>query len=866
MGNGKPKPSAASQGGDDLDKGLQDRLKALLQEKSTIKELYAANLAYGKSIGMSKEEVNKVNLAYGHQTRLINDIVKLAEKGAKLKNGELATERDVLAIRRLAKNLDEGQLDIVRGRVQASADLAKAHIMLQTGLEDEYAEQVLQLQAALKMGAISEQNFQTAVKKLHTDQEQVKEIKKQKEFISEIARKQEEILEQSNEYKKKFEGYLASFKAITSSPAMLASAAVVGLTKAGEEFSEVYKELKAEGLSVGQSFHETITSFTDSLSTGFLVSGKSIREARKAIIDTGGTLHDAEEAGKDAAEMAEKFGGSVSNAGKALGQLQKIPGMTKEAAKNTAEFGAKLSIAAGVPADTVTKAVAENMDAAAIAGPKMQESLSKAAINAQKLGVQFSTIEGIASKLLDFEGSINAQMEASVLLGREINLDKAREYANAGDYAKLQEEILKNVGSEAEFTKMSRIQKEKLAAAMGVSVGDLAKMVKGQGELTDLAKEQGEAAEEQNGTLALIGNKLAENMGTVVGALGSAASMVMQYMMQKRHTAAITNELRMQTAEMQKQNAVKGKGAGKGALGGKDMSKDAGKAAGGSDKVKTGGGFKKAMGDLAAGFKKMGDPKVLAGVGVTALAGPALLLAIPAIPFLLFMGMTPLKQLAINFKGLASGLSAMGSGKAAAGALVLMLAAAASAVGILGIPFLLTMSIIGPGLAVGLTSLATGLSALANPMVAIGVGLLSVLVLSVGAGVMMLGIGIGIAAAGMSLFVASLSTLPFDSLAALPIALYGIASGLGAMTMAGVGAIPVIGALIALANVAPALTSLASALSGMGGGGAEEDKMDTLIAEIRSLKAEIAKGGVVNMDGRKVGEVVRLAMNTTGVR
>jgi len=42
--------------------------------------------------------------------------------------------------------------------------------------------------------------------------------------------------------------------------------------------------------------------------------------------------------------------------------------------------------------------------------------------------------------------------------------------------------------------------------------------------------------------------------------------------------------------------------------------------------------------------------------------------------------------------------------------------------------------------------------------------------------------------------------------------------------------------------------------------------MDTLIAEIRSLKAIAAGGGVINMDGKKVGEIVRLGINSSGVR
>ena len=38
---------------------------------------------------------------------------------------------------------------------------------------------------------------------------------------------------------------------------------------------------------------------------------------------------------------------------------------------------------------------------------------------------------------------------------------------------------------------------------------------------------------------------------------------------------------------------------------------------------------------------------------------------------------------------------------------------------------------------------------------------------------------------------------------------------------------------------------------------AVEEKLDTLIGVIQ-------KGGIINMDGQKVGEVVALALNTTG--
>ena len=363
--------------------------------------------------------------------------------------------------------------------------------------------------------------------KLQAEQEEIQKVEEEAaERLKKIDHERAELMESINEKAHIFK------QALTDGRLRMALL-TAGAMKLGEAFSEAYTELKAEGLSVTQAAHEAMSSFTDSMSTGFLISAESIREARKGIMDTGGSLHDAEEAGKAAAQMAERFGGSAQQAGKAIGNLNKLPGLTKEAANNAAEFGANLSMAADVPADTVTKALADNMDAAAKAGPNMTKSFAQAAVNAKRIGVEFSTITGMADKLLDFESSINAQMEASVLLGKELNLDKAREAALAGDYATVQKEILQQVGSEAEFTKMNVLQKQKLAEAMGVSVGDLAKMVKGQGELADGTKLEEASRAESAGFMTDIYNFGAKHAGSLAAMVPSLLQMVLQMKMMK---------------------------------------------------------------------------------------------------------------------------------------------------------------------------------------------------------------------------------------------------------------------------------------------------------------------------------------------
>jgi len=105
-------------------------------------------------------------------------------------------------------------------------------------------------------------------------------------------------------------------------------------------------------------------------------------------------------------------------------------------------------------------------------------NIVNASIAARKLGLELSAAADMANSLLDFESSIEAQLEASLLLGRQINMDKARQLAFTGDIEGMQREILKQVGGEAEFAKMSYLQRQKTAAAAGTTVENLARLVR----------------------------------------------------------------------------------------------------------------------------------------------------------------------------------------------------------------------------------------------------------------------------------------------------------------------------------------------------------------------------------------------------
>ncbi len=116
--------------------------------------------------------------------------------------------------------------------------------------------------------------------------------------------------------------------------------------------------------------------------------------------------------------------------------------------------------------------------------------LAKAAAAARKIGMELKDMEGIMDGLLNFEDSIAAEMEAELLTGKELNLNKARELALSNDIEGVANELFKNAQDVTEFGKMNRIQQEAYAKSLGMSRDQLAEMAIQKGILNGMSDEE----------------------------------------------------------------------------------------------------------------------------------------------------------------------------------------------------------------------------------------------------------------------------------------------------------------------------------------------------------------------------------------
>ena len=177
-----------------------------------------------------------------------------------------------------------------------------------------------------------------------------------------------------------------------------------------------------------------------------------------------------------------------------VGFLKSISGISgknvKEASEGMLGFAQSMSAAAGTNLNEVMGDISSSSDAVRSTFRGNTIELIKATIEARRFGLSLETMGKTSENLLQFNSSVNSEMEASVLLGKNINLMEARKAAFAGDYKKQQEEILKVTKSVGDFDKLNAMQKTALAKATGLTVTELQTMLQREKEI-DYIKSSG---------------------------------------------------------------------------------------------------------------------------------------------------------------------------------------------------------------------------------------------------------------------------------------------------------------------------------------------------------------------------------------
>ena len=191
---------------------------------------------------------------------------------------------------------------------------------------------------------------------------------------------------------------------------------------------------------------------------------------------------------EDFTRLTELIGLSANEAGKlarlAIVNSASIEDTTKSIIRGSA--AAQRSNNISIDQRAILKDVSNLSEGILVKFQGNPEALGRAVVEARKLGTTLETIDKIGESLLNFESSIENELKAELLTGRQLNLEKARYAALTGDQISLTKEVANQVGSLADFQNMNVLAQRSLAEAFGLSRDELSKMLIDQEKINKL--------------------------------------------------------------------------------------------------------------------------------------------------------------------------------------------------------------------------------------------------------------------------------------------------------------------------------------------------------------------------------------------
>jgi hypothetical protein len=663
-------------------KALEDETKEIIKQKGISEELARIEArktkAYKEQADSLKEIVSQVNEAKRVQKENIETLIS-QEKSLKGLTGLQASlvEQDRRRIQILSE--DPKIRDNTKSKLDSIASLNKE--LLDTSAEDavtrDYLQRTIQKElkglrglgkAGAELASIEEEKFQKALSVSSLTEHQQKMLNQQLDAYDAI--------------KNTVGGIFDTLSLLTSGPlGFLGTSLIVGGV-AGKKLLDTSYEL-------GGSLLDTSNISTTLFGTVF---PNAVETTKSLSSEFGGLADVSLKTQLRTNVLAKNLGIGAGEAAKLTGSFARLNDGSAETAQNLIQSTKNLAEQNGLVPSAVMADVANSAETFALFGKDGGKNIAEAAVAAGKLGVSMSQIAGVADNLLDFESSINAELELGAMLGRNINLDRARALAYEGDIGGSVRETLSALGGIEEFNKMDYFQKKQTAALLGVSVDEFQKMA-------DNADKLGKNGEIQVSQYEKLANN-AKAFGSQILSAGQAmGGMLMATGQMKQGLSGLGNPL------SKIKSAFGGGASAAGPLtkaGKPDMRFNANK---GLAKTAGGGGIGGMMKGMGGGLKGLAK-------GIGAFANPATLLGLAAVTAAII-------GIGFALKVAAPGIEAFG--KAIGNIITSVGTAVATIFGGLGDFFGKIAAVATPELALSVLGLAGGFAALTASLIGFSV-------------------------------------------------------------------------------------------------------------------------------------------------
>ena len=285
---------------------------------------------------------------------------------------------------------------------------------------------------------------------------------------------------------------LAALGPIGIAIAVIAAGALLGMKRFQELDSAAQAFRQETGLLNSQT--RGLVSNIQSVSNEFAGLGVSAEDVGKSAAAFTNEFSGLEQPSKSVlgsmVALNKNFGIGVEQGAQLNKVFQNIGGLSAEQSQALIGQTVQMSKMAGVAPSKVIADMAESSEYAYRYFNGSPKELAKAAIQAAKLGTSIKEAGAVADNLLDFETSITSELEASAILGTNLNLSQARYLAANGKAVEAQQEVLNQVASLGDLTKLNKFEQEALTKATGMQMGDLINQQRIREQFGKLGKEQ----------------------------------------------------------------------------------------------------------------------------------------------------------------------------------------------------------------------------------------------------------------------------------------------------------------------------------------------------------------------------------------
>jgi hypothetical protein len=483
---------------------------------ASILEKFGGNLASFLDISEAKEEVEKFN------KKLIDDALKSSAVLEQMKQ----IDQDRIAVLNSSISIQEELADI-QNQINAAIEAGNQAIALRTELQQLQNE----LSSATNLNEEERGAIETRI--LETIDE-IAEKERQRDTQADLSLKQSQ---KKQDLLKNEEQIQKNLLALDKKEADIKIAAIASVNTLGNKFEALGVFISNAAGGVKKLFTDPITLMTTLVGLGFKANGqvvelgKSFGISAKAAENirqdvaafsrsTGDTFINTDRLLKAQSELSKEMGIAVKFSNEELATFAKLTELTGLSAQEAGKL-AGAAAAAGVSTEAYTDGIREGAFSAMQATNthfEMKEvmqdisklsagtlikfqgnpkALAATVVEAKKLGLTLEQVNKTGESLLNFESSIENELKAELMTGKQLNLERARAAALSNDQAALTKEIGEQVGTLNDYQNMNVLAQQSLAEAFGMSRDEMSEMLMKQEAINQYGEEAGKLNKEQ---------------------------------------------------------------------------------------------------------------------------------------------------------------------------------------------------------------------------------------------------------------------------------------------------------------------------------------------------------------------------------